>query len=62
MSKRILVCGAGGFIGSHLVNKLKAGKGKSVVDIKNPEYSSTKAFIQMGILSNLLTLINALIS
>jgi nucleoside-diphosphate-sugar epimerase len=44
MSKRIVVCGAGGFIGSHLVNKLK-DQGHFVVgvDIKNPEYSATKA-------------------
>lgn len=42
--KRILVCGAGGFIGSHLVRKLKNG-GHWVrgVDLKYPEFSSTVA-------------------
>lgn len=43
-NKKILVCGAGGFIGSHLVKKLK-GEGHFVkgVDIKYPEYSETQA-------------------
>ena len=37
MNKTILVCGAGGFIGTHLVNNLKA-QGHTVigVDIKHP--------------------------
>lgn len=44
MIKRILVCGAGGFIGSHLVKKLK-GEGAWVrgVDLKHPEFSPTLA-------------------
>jgi len=44
MNKTVLVCGAGGFIGSHLVKKLKAegcwGRG---VDLKYPEVSETQA-------------------
>ena len=42
--KRILVAGAGGFIGHHLVKYLK-GKGHWVrgVDLKYPEYEATKA-------------------
>ncbi|MEK7131176.1 MAG: NAD-dependent epimerase/dehydratase family protein [Patescibacteria group bacterium] len=42
--KTALVCGAGGFIGSHLVKKLK-GEGFWVrgVDLKYPEYSPTTA-------------------
>ncbi len=42
--KTALVCGAGGFIGSHLVKKLK-GEGFWVrgVDLKRPEYSETAA-------------------
>jgi nucleoside-diphosphate-sugar epimerase len=42
--KKILVCGAGGFIGSHLVEKLKE-QGNYVigVDLHYPLYSSTKA-------------------
>ncbi len=44
MNKTILVCGAGGFIGTHLVNDLKA-QGHTVigVDIKNPLYEDTRA-------------------
>jgi len=42
--KYCLVLGAGGFIGSHLVNKLvKQGHWVRGVDIKTPEYSETKA-------------------
>ena len=43
MNKTILVCGAGGFIGTHLVNDLKA-KGHTVVgvDIKEPLYEDTR--------------------
>ena len=42
--KKLLVCGAGGFIGSHLVESLKQ-KGHYVigVDLKYPEYSDTVA-------------------
>jgi nucleoside-diphosphate-sugar epimerase len=42
--KTALVCGAGGFIGSHLVKKLKAeGFWVRGVDLKKPEYSKTEA-------------------
>lgn len=42
--KKALVCGAGGFIGSHLVTRLK-GEGYWVrgVDLKYPEYGETDA-------------------
>ena len=44
MIKRILVCGAGGFIGSHLVNKLvEEGFYVRGVDLKEPEWSKSKA-------------------
>lgn len=44
MSKKILVCGAGGFIGYHLAKYLKE-KGNFIVgvDLKYPEYSATTA-------------------
>ncbi|RMD58706.1 NAD-dependent epimerase/dehydratase family protein, partial [Candidatus Parcubacteria bacterium] len=44
MSARVLVTGAGGFIGHHLVKYLKS-KGYWVrgVDIKSPEFEPTKA-------------------
>ncbi len=42
--KRAVVCGAGGFIGSHLVKKLKKeGYWVRGVDIKSPEFSPTAA-------------------
>lgn len=42
--KTVLVCGAGGFIGSHLVNRYKAeGYWVRGVDIKFPEFSKTQA-------------------
>jgi len=42
--KKILVLGAGGFIGSHLVKRLKAeGNWVRGVDLKHPEFSSTSA-------------------
>ena len=42
--KTALVCGAGGFIGSHLVKKLKQeGYWVRGVDLKDPEYSKTEA-------------------
>lgn len=42
--KRCLVCGAGGFIGSHLVKKLKSeGFWVRGVDLKYPEFSETSA-------------------
>jgi len=43
LNKTILVCGAGGFIGTHLVNDLKS-KGHTVigVDIKHPLYEDTQ--------------------
>ena len=44
MTKTALVCGAGGFIGSHMVRRLKAeGYWVRGVDIKRPEYSETAA-------------------
>jgi GDP-D-mannose 3', 5'-epimerase len=42
--KKALVCGAGGFIGSHLVKKLKnEGFWVKGIDLKYPEYSKTQA-------------------
>src|SRR5262245_6432318 len=42
--KRALVCGAGGFIGSHLVKRLKReGFWVRGVDLKFPEYAETEA-------------------
>jgi GDP-D-mannose 3', 5'-epimerase len=42
--KRVLVNGAGGFIGSHLVNRLKAeGFWVRGADLKTPEYSTSSA-------------------
>lgn len=44
MGKRVLVCGAGGFIGSHLVARLKGeGHWVRVVDLKRPEFSESAA-------------------
>ena len=44
MRKTALVCGAGGFIGSHLVKRLKKeGFWVRGVDLKNPEFSATAA-------------------
>ena len=41
---RVLVTGAGGFIGHHLVKRLKAeGNWVRAVDIKTPEYEATAA-------------------
>ena len=43
-NKKALVCGAGGFIGSHLVNRLKKeGFWVRGVDLKYPEFSPTQA-------------------
>jgi GDP-D-mannose 3', 5'-epimerase len=42
--KKALVCGAGGFIGSHLVKRLKRdGYWVRGVDLKSPEFSATAA-------------------
>jgi nucleoside-diphosphate-sugar epimerase len=42
--KSVLVCGAGGFIGSHLVRRLKAeGAWVRGVDLKRPEFSGSAA-------------------
>ena len=42
--KKVVVCGAGGFIGSHLVNALvKEGCWVRGVDLKFPEFSPTQA-------------------
>ena len=49
MRKKILVTGAGGFIGSHMVKRLRAeGYWVRGVDLKYPEYSKTEAneFVQ----------------
>jgi GDP-D-mannose 3',5'-epimerase len=44
MAERVLVTGAGGFIGTHLVNSLKdQGHWVRGVDIKRPEFSDTRA-------------------
>lgn len=44
MNKRALVCGAGGFIGSHLVKRLKEeGYWVRGVDLKYPEFDTTMA-------------------
>jgi GDP-D-mannose 3',5'-epimerase len=44
MMKKALVCGAGGFIGSHLVRSLKAqGFWVRGVDLKRPDFSDTHA-------------------
>jgi len=44
MNKKVLVCGAGGFIGSHLVKALKAeGCWVRGVDLKFPEFGDTEA-------------------
>lgn len=44
MMKKALVCGAGGFIGGHLVSRLKSeGYWVRGVDIKKHEYGTTKA-------------------
>lgn len=44
MTKTALVCGAGGFIGHHLVNRLKKeGYWVRGVDLKFPEYAPTQA-------------------
>ena len=44
MKKTALVCGAGGFIGHHLVNQLKReGFRVSGIDLKEPEFSKTKS-------------------
>ena len=44
MTRKALVCGAGGFIGSHLVKKLqKEGYWVRGVDLKYPEFSESEA-------------------
>ncbi len=44
MTKKVLVCGAGGFIGSHLVKRLKQdGCWVRGVDLKYPEFDATAA-------------------
>ena len=42
--KTALVFGAGGFIGSHMVNRLKSeGYWVRGVDLKHPDFSNTQA-------------------
>lgn len=42
--KKALICGAGGFIGSHMVSRLKEeGFWVRGVDLKYPEFSETDA-------------------
>ena len=42
--KTVLVCGAGGFIGNHLVNYLKSKDNYVIgVDLKYPEFSNSQA-------------------
>ena len=44
MTKVALVCGAGGFIGSHLVRRLKReGMWVRAVDLRYPEFNETEA-------------------
>src|SRR3954463_4629457 len=44
MHKSALVCGAGGFIGSHIVRRLKReGYWVRGVDLKYPDFSATEA-------------------
>jgi GDP-D-mannose 3', 5'-epimerase len=44
MQRKVLVCGAGGFIGHHLVRRLKTnGFWVRGVDLKRPEFSATDA-------------------
>lgn len=44
MQKRALICGAGGFIGGHLVNRLKSeGYWVKGIDLKTNEYGNTHA-------------------
>jgi nucleoside-diphosphate-sugar epimerase len=44
MTKRVLVCGAGGFIGGHLVKRLKSeGYWVRGVDLKLNEFSPNRA-------------------
>ena len=43
-TKKALVCGAGGFIGSHMVKKLKSeGYWVRGADVKEPDFSGTEA-------------------
>ena len=54
MSKSALVCGGGGFIGNHLVKRLKAdGYFVRACDLKFPEYDDTEADDLQGDLRDL---------
>lgn len=57
INKTALVCGAGGFIGSHLVKRLKAeGYWVRGVDIKHPEFSASASddFVQADLRDQIL--------
>lgn len=57
--KRVLVCGGGGFIGAHLVKRLKSeGFWVRAVDLKRPEFSTTAAdeFVEADLRDPALTL------
>ena len=48
-AQKILVTGAGGFIGHHLVTRLKqAGHWVRGVDIKQPEYATAVGLVLFG--------------
>ena len=54
MKKKALVCGAGGFIGGHLVNRLKSeGYWVRGVDLKENEYDNNAKRIQNTLFSSL---------
>ena len=62
MTKRAVVCGAGGFIGSHLVRRLAAdGYWVRGIDVKEPEWTPSAAdeFV-VGDLRDIETAVNAL--
>ena len=43
-ARRVLVCGAGGFIGSHMVRRLRSeGYWVRGADLKHPEFGASEA-------------------